>query len=144
MDAKYFEEASENYLKWLSKFCDLEIIQLKEEFHADFEKNKSINCEILEKKILANKEFETVILNVSSTYKSSEEFSEIISKNKNFKSGKLQFVIGPSDGFTNEFKNKYQGISFGPITLPHQLFRVVLLEQIYRAFKINNNEKYHK
>lgn len=144
MDTKYFQQATENYQKWLTKFCDLEIIELKEEFNGESEKNKVLNCDMLEQKINLNKDFETIILDVSSIHCSSNQFAELIDQNKSFKSGKLQFIIGPSEGYTNQFKTKYKTISFGPITLPHQLFRIVLLEQIYRAFKINNNEKYHK
>ena len=72
---------------------------------------------------------------------------ELASKIDNmlFKNSNITFVIGGSYGLSDEVKNRSNfKLSFSDFTFPHQLFRVILLEQIYRSFKINNNESYHK
>ena len=74
----------------------------------------------------------------------SVNLAEIIDKTFN-NYGTITFIIGGSNGVTNKIKEMVNyKMSFGDITFPHGLFRVILLEQIYRAFKINNNERYHK
>ena len=144
LDTDYFNSAFLDYAKRLKRYCDLEVIELKEEFKFDPEKNKKINSELALNKMMQNKDYETVIFNVSEKEAiSSEEFSKLIETNKN-KVGKIQFLIGPSEGFDKDLINKLHRISFGRITFPHQLFRVIVVEQIYRAFKIINNEIYHK
>lgn len=73
---------------------------------------------------------------------SSEEFSSFIDKNL---SSNITFVIGGSNGLSSEVKKRSNyRLSFSYLTFPHQLFRIILLEQIYRSFKIINNESYHK
>ncbi|UWD35435.1 23S rRNA (pseudouridine(1915)-N(3))-methyltransferase RlmH [Mycoplasma cottewii] len=120
-------------------------MELKEEFNGELNKVKEINSQLLINKINNYKDYEKIILDVNSKLVSSEELALKIQNNKDFKSGKLLFVIGPSDGYTDQFKSMFNNkISLAKITLPHQLFRVVLIEQIYRSFKIINNEKYHK
>ncbi|MDQ0568051.1 23S rRNA (pseudouridine(1915)-N(3))-methyltransferase RlmH [Mycoplasma yeatsii] len=145
LDKKFFIQAFDDYLSRVNKFCDLEVIELKEEFNGELNKVKEINSQILINKINNYKDYEKIILDVNSKLVSSEELALKIQNNKDFKSGKLLFVIGPSDGYTDQFKTMFNNkISLAKITLPHQLFRVVLIEQIYRSFKIINNEKYHK
>ncbi|KNG79555.1 23S rRNA (pseudouridine(1915)-N(3))-methyltransferase RlmH [Mycoplasma sp. HU2014] len=145
LDKKFFIQAFDDYLSRVNKFCDLEVIELKEEFNGELNKVKEINSQLLINKINNYKDYERIILDVNSKLVSSEELALKIQNNKDFKSGKLLFVIGPSDGYTDQFKSMFNNkISLAKITLPHQLFRVVLIEQIYRSFKIINNEKYHK
>ncbi|EOA07555.1 Hypothetical protein, predicted SPOUT methyltransferase [Mycoplasma yeatsii 13926] len=145
LDKKFFIQAFDDYLTRVNKFCDLEVIKLKEEFNGELNKVKEINSQLLINKINNYKDYEKIILDVNSKLVSSEELALKIQNNKDFKSGKLLFVIGPSDGYTDQFKSMFNNkISLAKITLPHQLFRVVLIEQIYRSFKIINNEKYHK
>ena len=85
-----------------------------------------------------------VIKNLSGKQYTSEEFANKITNISNINST-IDFIIGGSLGVTDELRNMCnEKISFSKMTFPHQLFRVFLLEQIYRAFKINNNEKYHK
>ncbi|WP_031542970.1 23S rRNA (pseudouridine(1915)-N(3))-methyltransferase RlmH [Mesoplasma photuris] len=145
LDEKYFIDASKEYLKRISKFADLEVIELKEEFKFADLKNREINSNSLMQKLESFKDHEVIVMDVASKISSSEDLAEEILNIKDLKTGKVIFTIGPSDGYSDDFKNKYKNkISFGKITLPHQLFRIILLEQIYRSFKINNNEKYHK
>ena len=76
---------------------------------------------------------------------SSEELAEMVEECAVRFNGEISFIIGGSNGVSEELKSKAKHIiSFGKITYPHQLFRVVLLEQIYRAFSILNNLPYHK
>lgn len=145
---KYLKDAIDEYKKRLSRFCKLDIIEIPDEKIPDnaspAEEEKILNLE--GKKILsAIKEGTPIVaMCVEGKLISSEELSESV---ENFKmtSGRACFVIGGSLGLSDEVKAKAQAkISFGRITLPHQLMRVVLTEQLYRAFKIANNEAYHK
>ncbi|WP_027063153.1 23S rRNA (pseudouridine(1915)-N(3))-methyltransferase RlmH [Mesoplasma seiffertii] len=145
LDKNFFAEAFNDYSKRISKFVDLEVIELKEEFVGEETKNAEVNSKYLIEKLEKLRDYQVVVLDVKSKQVSSEQVAQIIADNKNYKSGKLVFTVGPSDGYSQTFLNKYsQKISLGSITLPHQLFRVILAEQIYRGLKIINNEKYHK
>ena len=85
-----------------------------------------------------------VLLDLRGEALDSLEFASVIDELK-AKGGTIDFVIGGSYGVSNEvYKRANQVIRFSKLTFPHQLFRVVLLEQIYRSFKILNHEKYHK
>ena len=85
-----------------------------------------------------------ITLEIEGKQISSMEFSEKIQDIFNYNSN-ITFIIGGSYGLHNEIKSRSNyKLSFSKMTFPHQLFRVILLEQIYRAFKIENNEAYHK
>lgn len=136
---KYFLEAIEEYKKRISKYSKLQIIELPD---YNYDKKKTINEEgknILNK--INDKDF-VVTLEISGKKLSSIELSDFISKNI---SNNIVFVIGGSYGLSSEVLNRSNySLSFSFLTFPHQLFRVILLEQIYRSFKIINNENYHK
>ena len=86
-----------------------------------------------------------LLLDIKGKGTSSEQFSQKIDDYALRGASQLYFIIGGSGGVTKEIKQQAtERISFGPITLPHNLARVVLLEQIYRAFKISRGEPYHK
>lgn len=145
LDRIFFTQTLDYYLLKLKKFADLEIIELKEEFNGELDKIKTINSQMLLERISNYKDYEKIILDVDSKLISSKQLADLISDNKNYKSAKFLFIIGPSDGFSQEFKASFNNkISLAKITFPHQLFRIVLVEQIYRSFKIINNERYHK
>ncbi len=145
---KFFRDAISEYEKRLSRFCKFKIIELPDEKIPD---NASASEEnrILEregKRILGAIDDNTPIfaMCVEGALISSEELSAKIDRLA-MTSGRVAFVIGGSLGLSSEVKARSAAkISFGRITLPHQLMRVVLSEQIYRAFKILNNEAYHK
>ena len=141
---KYWIDAIAEYKKRLSKFCDFEIIEVAES--RLFKSNTSeINAVINDEgeKILAKLKNKTVIcMAVEGQVVSSEQLAQTIAKDSDF--GELAFVIGGSYGLDSRIKSLGKNISFGRITLPHQLMRVVLTEQIYRAFTILNNIEYHK
>jgi len=142
---KYFLQACEEYKKRLSRWVKVEEIEIKEE-----DENKYSNIEtLLEKeadkvlKFIKEDEF-IIVCDVNGFEFSSEKFSEIL--RKNIYSGKnITFIIGSSNGLSNEVKRKADLlISFSKLTFPHQLFRVLLYEQIYRGFSIIYGTKYHK
>ena len=136
---KYFIEAIKEYEKRLLKYTKLEIIELPD---YNYDISKTINEEgknILSK--ITDKDF-VITLEIKGKVMNSVEFSKFIDKNI---SNNITFIIGGSYGLSNEVLNisNYR-LSFSFLTFPHQLFRVILLEQIYRSFKIMNNESYHK
>lgn len=139
---KYLKEAIEEYKKRISRYTNIEIIEVNDEGYV--EKEKAIKLE--GKKILKhlnNKEY-LITLEIEGKQLSSEDFADKIN-NILIENSNITFVIGGSYGLSDEIKQKSNlHLSFSKMTFPHQLFRVLLLEQIYRSYKINNNESYHK
>ena len=139
---KYLKEAVEEYKKRISKYTNIEIIELKDEGLVEEEKAKKLEAEKIEKHI--NDKDYIITLEIEGKEYSSLEFAEKI-RTIQIENSNITFIIGGSYGLADSIKNKAKmHLSFSKMTFPHQLFRVVLLEQIYRAFKINNNENYHK
>ena len=145
---KYFTAAIDEYAKRISRFVKLNITEVPDEKIPDNASGKEMEL-IKEKegaKILAKlpQNSFVVTLCIEGKELSSEELAEKIS-DISMTSSNITFIIGGSLGLADAVKCKSNlRLSFGRMTLPHQLMRVVLLEQIYRAFKINNNESYHK
>lgn len=139
---KYLKDAIDEYLKRLKKYTNIEIIELKDE--GLVEEQKAIQLE--GEKILKNispKDY-LITLEIEGKEYSSEEFATKINQIQ-IENSNIVFVIGGSYGLSKEIKEKSKmHLSFSKMTFPHQLFRVFLLEQIYRAYKILNNESYHK
>ena len=137
---KFFVDAINEYSKRISKYTKLEIIEIPDE------SNESIAMKKEGEKILSKiKDNDYVVtLEIEGNILTSLEFAKKI--DNNFNSNKnLTFVIGGSYGLDESVKSRSDyKLSFSKFTFPHQLFRVILLEQIYRAYKINNNENYHK
>ena len=130
---KYWRDARDEYEKRLSKFYNFSTVILKEE-----------GVEKKGKNILSKLEGVTVLLDIAGQQASSESLAEKIKKLEQTTS-QITFVIGGSDGVSKAVKDAIKDkISFGKITLPHQLARVVFLEQLYRAGTINAGIKYHK
>ncbi len=139
---KYLIDAIEEYKKRLSKYIKLEIIEVLDESNYEQEKIREKESEKIEK-YLNDKDY-IITLEIDGEELSSIEFAKKIEKIFNINSN-ITFVIGGSYGLADSIKNKANyKLSFSKMTFPHQLFRVILLEQIYRSFKINNNESYHK
>lgn len=139
---KYLKEAVEEYKKRISKYTNIEIIELKDE--GLVEDNKAIELEGEKiKKHISNKDY-VITLEIEGKELNSIEFAEKI-RNIQIEYPNISFIIGGSNGLSKEIKelSNYH-LSFSKMTFPHQLFRVLLLEQIYRSYKIINNEKYHK
>ena len=139
---KYLQDAIKEYKKRLSKYTKLEIIELNDEKDNDIkvclQKEKvSILNHIKEKDNI-------IILDIEGKEYTSLEFSNFLEKELTINSN-ITFLIGSSNGLDEEIKKlTNKKISFSRLTFPHQLFRIILLEQIYRSFKIINNETYHK
>ena len=145
---KYLKDASAEYAKRLGAFCDLKIIELapvrlpEKPSHAEISSALEREAELINKKIPTG-DF-IVPLCIEGKQLSSEEFADTVSKEMNIGRG-ITFVIGSSCGLADSIKRLADlKLSFSKMTFPHQLFRVMLLEQIYRAFKISSGGAYHK
>jgi 23S rRNA (pseudouridine1915-N3)-methyltransferase len=139
---KYLIDAIEEYLKRLGKYSKIEIIELQDESQGEIDKIKKIEGMKIEKYI-SPKDY-VISLEIDGKKLTSEEFANLIDKEL-IEYSNITFIIGGSYGIDESIKEKANyHLSFSSMTFPHQLFRVLLLEQIYRAFKINNNESYHK
>lgn len=139
---KYLKEAIEEYKKRISKYTNIEIIEVKDEGLVEEEKAKNKEAEKINKHI--NDRDYLITLEIEGQQMTSPDFAKKID-NILIENSNIVFIIGGSYGLSDEIKNKARlHLSFSKMTFPHQLFRVLLLEQIYRAYKINNNESYHK
>lgn len=141
MKEDYLKKAVSDYCTRLSKYTRLELIELPDETLKD-----KVKCIELEGTNILNhiKERDYVItLEIEGSQYTSAEFSSYLAQAE--LSGNLTFIIGGSYGLSEKVKMRSnKKISFSKLTFPHQLFRVILLEQIYRSYKIRNNETYHK
>ena len=123
---KFYQEAAAEYAKRLKGYCKLNIVELAEQ---KLSKNPSLG----------------EILAVEGTMRSSEELAQMISTWSHNASKHLVFVVGGSYGLHPSIKaGAWATLSMSPMTFPHHLARVMLLEQIYRAFKIQEGSDYHK
>lgn len=145
----FYRQAIEEYAKRLSKYCKLEIIEVGDEKTPD-KASEALESQIKEKeadRILEKiKEDDYVFtLEIKGKSYTSEAFAEMIQKTTVQGKSHLVFVIGGSLGLHEKvLKRSNHAISFSDMTFPHQLMRVILTEQIYRAFRIINGEPYHK
>ena len=139
---KYLRDAIDEYSKRLGKYTKLEIIEVKDESignEKDILKKESISID----KYINDKDY-NIVLAIEGEELSSKTFAKKLDNIFNYSSN-INFIIGGSLGIDDSIKEKANlKLSFSRMTYPHQLFRVILLEQIYRAFKIINNESYHK
>lgn len=142
---KYLKDAIAEYSKRISRFCELKIIELKE--HVSSSNNLNDVNKALKKdaeEIMKHIKGYIFCLDINGKMFSSEEFSKKIEKTT-LTNSEISFIIGASNGIDNEIKSiSNEKISFSPMTFPHQLMRVIFLEQLYRAFTISNNISYHK
>lgn len=146
---KYWTLAIEEYKKRLSRYVNIEIIEVPDEkapenmSQAEGEQVKDKEGERISKYIKEN-DF-VVALAINGKMFSSEEFSDFIDKQMVMGISNIVFVIGGSLGISeNIMKRSNFSISFSKMTFPHQMMRVILLEQVYRGFRIIKNEPYHK
>ena len=145
---QYLKDAINEYSNRLSKYCNLNIIELPDEklpttnSEKLFYEIKSKECERITSHI--KKDSYVIALDLTGKQYSSEEFSKKID-NISLTNNNISIIIGGSLGMTSEFLNTVnEKICFSKMTFPHQLIRVFLLEQLFRAFKISNNETYHR
>lgn len=145
---KYLIDAVNEYKKRLTRYCKFEIIELSEERITDQETDALIDKTIKKEgeKILSKigKSDYVVAMCIEGKQLSSEDLSKKLS-DISMSSGTVDFVIGGSWGLCDDVKRRADfKLSVSKMTFPHQLFRVMLSEQIYRAFTISANAKYHK
>lgn len=145
---RYLKDAAAEYIKRLGAYCDLKIIELdpvrlpEKPSASEINAALSREAELIAKKIPAG-DF-VVSLCIEGKQLSSEEFSGVLEQGSNIGRG-VTFIIGSSCGLSDSIKRRADlKLSFSKMTFPHQLFRVMLLEQVYRAFKICSGGAYHK
>ena len=146
---KYLKLGIEEFSKRLSKYCKLDLIELEDEKCPE-------NLSEKDMEIVKNKEGQRILskiknnsyviaLAIDGKNLSSEELADTISKLAVRGNSHITFIIGGSLGLSDEvLKRADYKLSFSNMTFPHQLMKLILLEQVYRAFRINNNEPYHK
>ena len=145
---KFFKDAVDEYSKRLSRYCKLNIIELPDEKIPD-KINDSIIHDIKQKEcnnIITHikKDSYIIALDLSGKEFTSENFSKKI-ENLSMTTSNITFVIGGSLGLNEDIlKISNEKICFSKMTFPHQLIRIFLLEQVFRGFKISNNETYHR
>lgn len=139
---KFFTDAIAEYTKRLSRFASVKIIEVDEASNiTNLEQKSKIEGE----RLLAKANGILVSLDGGGKLLSSEELARFIHDKKLNGGSEISFIIGGSNGLSREVLDKSNLVlSFGKITFPHQLFRVVLAEQIYRAFTIIEGLPYHK
>jgi len=138
---QFYKDAINEYLKRLSKYTKIEIIEVQD---VALDNEKLIlekEAELIQKNI--NDKDYLIALDINGKEYNSIELSNKIN-NLFINNPNICFIIGGSYGLSDKIKQKCSLLSFSKLTFPHQLFRVILLEQIYRSFKIINNESYHK
>ena len=145
----FYKTGVDEYVKRLSGYAKVEIIEVKDESIAE----KPSQSEITKAKdnegkrvpsLVKNNEF-LIGLDLNKREFSSEEFAKFLNEKLVSNGASISFVIGGSYGLSDELKKRVNtSITLSKLTYPHQLARLVLLEQIYRAFKISRNETYHK
>ena len=146
---KYLKLGIEEFSKRLSKYCKLDLIELEDEKCPE-------NLSEKDMEIVKNKEGQRILskiknnsyviaLAIDGKNLSSEELADTISKLAVRGNSHITFIIGGALGLSDEvLKRADYKLSFSKMTFPHQLMKLILLEQVYRAFRINNNEPYHK
>lgn len=146
---KYLKQGIDEYLKRLSAYAKVEIIEVADEkapehlSEAEMEEVKRKEGE----RILSHLSEDTYIitLEISGRMLNSEQLAAKIDELGTYGKSKLAFIIGGSLGLSKEVQNRSDlALSFSKMTFPHQLMRLILLEQIYRAYRINRGEPYHK
>ena len=142
---KYLTDAINEYSKRISRFASLNIVQLKENVAKSNNQQDTINA--LKKdaqEIVKHIKGYPICLDIQGDMISSEQFAKKIEKTS-LTHSEISFIIGASNGIHKEIKDQCkEKISFSKMTFPHQLMRVIFLEQLYRAFTILNNISYHK
>lgn len=146
---KYLKQGIDEYLKRLSAYAKLDIIEVPDE-KAPEELSETEMIQVKQKegeRILAkiHPDAHVIALAIEGKMKSSEELADTLDKLATYGKSKIAFVIGGSLGLSQGVLQRAdEKLSFSRMTFPHQLMKLILLEQIYRAFRINRGEPYHK
>ncbi|MDQ1000046.1 23S rRNA (pseudouridine1915-N3)-methyltransferase [Neobacillus niacini] len=146
---KYLKMGIDEYLKRLNAYAKVEVIEVADE-KAPEELSESEMVQVKQKegeRILAKISQDTYViaLAINGKMQSSEELAHILDKLATYGKSKIAFIIGGSLGLSDEvLKRSNEQLSFSKMTFPHQLMKLILVEQIYRAYRINRGEPYHK
>ncbi|WP_286230293.1 23S rRNA (pseudouridine(1915)-N(3))-methyltransferase RlmH [Neobacillus mesonae] len=146
---KYLKLGIEEYVKRLSAYAKVEIIEVADE-KAPEELSELEMLQVKQKegeRILAKISADTYViaLAIKGKMQSSEELADTLDKLATYGKSKIAFVIGGSLGLSDEVVHRSnEKLSFSRMTFPHQLMRLILVEQVYRAYRINRGEPYHK
>lgn len=146
---KYLRQGIEEYLKRLTAYAKVEMVEVADE-KAPEELSELEMLQVKQKegeRILSKISQDTFViaLAIQGKLQSSEELAKNLDQLATYGKSKIAFVIGGSLGLSDEvIKRSNEQLSFSRMTFPHQLMRLILVEQIYRAFRINRNEPYHK
>ncbi len=146
---KYLKQGIEEYVKRLSAYAKIDIIEIPDEKAPEtLSEMEMLQVKAKEgERILAKISDDThvIALAIEGKMKSSEELADTIDKLATYGKSKIAFVIGGSLGLSKDVMNRANDtLSFSKMTFPHQLMRLILVEQVYRAFRINRGEPYHK
>lgn len=146
---KYLKNGIAEYLKRMKNYAQIKIIEVKDEAGSQTLSDAEIKQlkEIEGKRIIEKlpDRAKIIALDLKGKQLTSEDFAEEINETMTYGTSQIAFIIGGSHGLSQEVLQKTDlKISFGKMTYPHQLMRLILVEQIYRAFKIMRNEPYHK
>ena len=140
---KYLQDGIDEYLKRIKPFCNLKLIEVKESNFFETDKNLSSEASLILNYI--KKDDYVVTLEIEGKMLTSVELAQKIESHYSYSPKTLTFIIGSIDGLSDEVKKRSDyKLSFSKMTFPHQLMRMIFLEQIYRALTIINNRKYHK
>lgn len=146
---KYLQLGIEEFTKRLSRFCKLELVEVKDEALSERLSAKDLDLvRQREGNLILSKLPDgayVIVMDIDGKQLSSEQLADAMEDVTTYGQNHIVFVIGGSVGLADEVKMRADlRLSFSKMTFPHQLFKLMLLEQIYRAFKINANESYHK
>ncbi len=139
----YLQQGIDEYIKRIKPFCNLQVIEVKEVTTSNSNKNLKEEA----KSILSyvKKEDYVITLEISGNNLDSVGLAKFIENNYLYSPRLLTFIIGSSDGLDEEVKKRSDyPLSFSKMTFPHQLMRMIVVEQIYRSLSIMNHQKYHK
>jgi 23S rRNA (pseudouridine1915-N3)-methyltransferase len=146
---KYLKQGIDEYLKRLTSYAKVEVIEVSDEkapevlSEAEMIQVKQKEGERILAKI--SQDAYVIALAINGKMQSSEELADTLDKLATYGKSKIAFIIGGSLGLSEEvLKRSNEQLSFSKMTFPHQLMKLILVEQIYRAFRINRGEPYHK
>ena len=146
---KYLKQGIAEYLKRLGAYASVSVVEVADEPTGDnmseieIEQVLAKEAERINARLAPGRKI--IVLAIEGKMISSEELATQLNQYATYGDSKVSFIIGGSLGLSEELKKRSDlSISFGRVTLPHQLMRLVLVEQIYRAFRINSGHSYHK
>lgn len=137
----WVKDAVDEYAGRIRRYCPLELQDIRDEKGAEAEEMRRRECERLEKQIPPNATL--ILLDERGEQLDSPALAALVGKQRDSGVGEIVFAIGGAYGFSEEFRRRGKLLALSRMTFTHQMVRAFLLEQIYRAFTILNNEPYH-